>query len=397
MGETSTNPQLSATPTQLDSQQIFVNTILSELDLYREKLLRNVNFTGIYIGGGTPTSLEPSALNNLLKGLILRTGSDLTEFTIESSPDTLLDDKGRERLKILRENGIDRLSIGIQSLDDRILKQENRYSKNRGYSSEQAQQIIKKALEYFNHVNLDFIYGFQNQAIDSVISDLQLATKLGVQSITTYPLRPHQKDRYPNESVDGRKFRKMPNDFPDEDKVLKTRSKITEFLENRSYHQKINNWFTLGDIVHKAQEQRWKDRIDRIGIGPSAYSDTKNFVWKNYPTKRFEPMEQWASRVKASELPIATHHQINPEENLRKDIVYGIKIAEGVDFNHLNKKYEINFLEKFKKETGLLQKYGLINIEDNRLKLSKTGTLLAETVTKAFYSDECKRTMGYTI
>ena len=83
------------------------------------------------------------------------------------------------------------------------------------------------------------------------------------------------------------------------------------------------------------------------------------------------------------------------EENFHKDIIYGIKIAEGVDINYLSKKYGVNLLDKFKKEIRLLQKHELINMKDDKLKLSKMGNLLAETVAKVFYSDECKRVMGY--
>lgn len=154
----------------------YFRALREELLIYGDK---GYNFGGLYAGGGTPTIL----IDELAETVALaRKTFSIREVSVETNPNHLTEDN----LQILREMGVNRLSVGIQSFDDRLLKEMERYDKY-GSGEEIADRLIK-ALGRFDTLNADMIFNFPSQTLESLKSDLDILTKTGVDQVTYYPL-----------------------------------------------------------------------------------------------------------------------------------------------------------------------------------------------------------------
>ncbi len=374
-------------------KQEFVDLLLKEQKLLNETpLLRDSTITGIYFGGGTPTELNSDLLKRLVNELMENINHFYPkEVTIEVSPDSIVHKDGRKKLEICKEAGVDRLSFGVQTFNDSILRDQKR-----GHSEKDAEETARIAFEYFDHVNIDLIYGFPGQTLEIWENDLSKAVESKASSITLYDLRIYPKDRYHINPYLLKLFSGNSSKFPDEERRLLMRIMGELFLCQNGYEQKINNWFTKG-VSHKAQYNRWKTkeknnnilRVSRDGFGSSTYKDHEEFVYSNYL------WPEWREHLKRGDLPHNAGMEVTSDERLRRDIIYGIKITEGIDISLLTKKYGTNPLDYFKKEIEILRKHNIIEADNSSLRLSRAGRYVAETAAKAFYSNECKRAMGF--
>ena len=152
----------------------YINELLKEIDSYKLE-----NLETIYVGGGTPSSLSLELLELLLKKIQPLLKSEY-EFTFECN----FENTSLEKLILLKKYGVNRLSFGVQSLDNDILKSLNRY-----HTRENVIDIISKAKEIgFNNINIDLIYGLPNVDSNKLQNDLEEFIKLDIQHISTYSL-----------------------------------------------------------------------------------------------------------------------------------------------------------------------------------------------------------------
>ena len=161
---------------QLDT---WIDRIKMEIDIYKKILdLRQITFKALSIGGGTPTLLNPDRLEKLYNMLYNSFNIEADMNTIEASPDTLSESK----MKALRNLGVNRISIGIETFDSNILKLENRII------HPFPKQVISEARRYFSHVNVDLLYGLKRQTGDTLLEDVNTTAQCGATSITIYSI-----------------------------------------------------------------------------------------------------------------------------------------------------------------------------------------------------------------
>ena len=211
-----------------------------DASLYLEKLEKeikdryaNEKIKTLYIGGGTPSSLDFSLLKRLLEITKIFSLEDNYEFTFEANPENL----DNAKLKLLQEYGVNRLSIGIESSNKKYLKVLNRY-----HSFEDAKKIVKLAKENgFSNINVDFMYGFADQTLEEVIEDLQNIISLDVPHISVYSLIIEEHTKL---YID--KYQKT-----DEDTEYLMYNKITELMNRSNY---IN--YEFSNYAQKGYESR---------------------------------------------------------------------------------------------------------------------------------------------
>ncbi len=162
-----------STPYQKDIADCYIKTLCKKLEKINNKFLT------IYIGGGTPSVLDKELLGRLLKSLKKVIGKDC-EFTIEANPESLDEDK----IKIFRDYGINRISIGVQSLRDEKLNKLRRV-----HSAAQARKAVALAKKSgFKNISIDLIFGVWQESLESWQSELKEAVKLGATHISVYSL-----------------------------------------------------------------------------------------------------------------------------------------------------------------------------------------------------------------
>lgn len=344
----------------------YIETIVMEAG----KRAKDLEPDTVYIGGGTPSLLSSSQLSSLLSGLKGNCfgKSPPAEFTIESNPGTVSFDK----LKLLHDLGIDRLSIGAQSFDDVELKLLGRI-----HTSKQIYEAYEAAKNAgFMNINLDLIFALPGQSLDSWKKTLNKAIDLGPEHISAYNLLIEEGtpfyDKYgiyPNNSV--RAYCNTP--LPDNDLEYEMYKGTIDILKSCGYdHYEISNFAKPGfECRHNINY--WKSG-DYIGIGLSAASHING--------QRYENTKDLDGYLKD---PLKSQKTANTrKEEISETIFMGLRLLEGIDLNDFKKRFGNNLEEIFKKEISVLMKNGLVLIDNGKMRLTEKGLFLGNSVFEYF-------------
>lgn len=306
----------------------------------------------LYLGGGTPSLLKPKQVEKILSPFNI---SAETEITMELNPEHI----DKKYLSDLKKIGINRLSIGCQSFDEKILK-----LIGRKHSPNDVEFVVKTAQDCgFENISLDFIYGLPDQTIDSFLKDLESAKNLDIQHISLYGLKIEENCYF---------FKNPPKNIADEDlqadMYLGAISALSDFE-----HYEISNFAKKG--FHSRHNLNYWNNANYYGFGVAAhgyvgkirYSNQENI--KNYLKNPIE---------KKSE------HLLTPQEELEEEIFLGFRKLSGIDTEKINKKFDIDFEKKY---SNILKKYqmsGHINKTKSGYCLSDNGILLSNLILSEF-------------
>lgn len=326
----------------------FVSTCNIKLELgYLIALLKEIdtNYQGnplktLYFGGGTPSILPIEHVRKIFNKFYFE---DNPEITFELNPENA----SLDYLTSLKEVGINRLSIGIQTFNDNILK-----LIGRRHSSEQAKTAIKLAQNAgFKNISLDFIYGLPEQTLQDFENDLEIAKNLNIQHISLYGLK------IEDNSVFGKK---TPQNLPDDDLQADMYLKAIETLKEFE-HYEISN-FAIKGFESKHNLNYWNNN-HYYGFGCGAHGYENSMRYANC----FEIH-------KYIENPLTKDfgHFETEKEKLEEEIFLGFRKAEGININDINSKFNIDFEKKY--ET-ILKKY----LKTEHLQKTEKGYALTDT------------------
>ena len=246
------------------NQSELVDSVLNEISLRARKL--ELKIETIYLGGGTPTALSPKNLETLLNGINKTIdSSNLTEWVIEANPSTF----DLNKAKIIRNNGVTRVSLGIQSWDPSTLK-----TLGRDHAPDEAEEsfeILRSCK--FKNLNIDLMFSVPGQSLETWNSDLQRTIEMKPDHISAYNLN-YEEDTEYFEKLKNGEF----NEDPEKDgKLFKLAMKV---LRGSGYeHYEISNYALPG---HQSEHNKanWSG-ADNIGIGPGAFSTVHGKRWRN--------------------------------------------------------------------------------------------------------------------
>lgn len=222
---------------------------------YKQEEIRTV-----YIGGGTPSSLSLEQLQKLFSIIKRLNLVGLEEFTFECN----LEDISEDKMIFLKENGVNRLSIGVESFQDEILR-----FLERSYTSEEILGRIKLAKKYFENINIDLIYAVPNQSLDLLKKDIKSVLSLGVKHISTYSLMIEENTKLSVCSVDT-----ISSDL-DSDMYFLIHD---ELIKNGYEHYEISNYSVEG-YQSKHNNVYWQnDRYYGFGLGASGYISNTRYT-----------------------------------------------------------------------------------------------------------------------
>lgn len=351
----STNPQLIG---QL------IEMIGVELEMRKDFLPQNIPVKTIYFGGGTPSLLEVRHLDSIINSISKHYALDLEEFTLEANPDDL----DREKLKELKNLGIDRLSIGIQSFDARVLKFYNRVHNE--HEALQAVDLAKWA--GFEKLSIDLIYGFPFEGHSIWKRDLSQALSLDPGHISSYALTIEPKTAFGNWIKKG-KFQEASEDFQAEQFEI-----LIEAMEKSNYIQyEISNFGKEGHFaIHNTNY--WK-AMPYLGIGPSAHSFDGKERGFNIPNN-----VKYIKMLKEGVLPYEADG-LSGEELANEYILTSLRTIWGLSLAHLQINYGIDLLDLKK---GLIQQLSaedMICIHSHHIYLTNKGRLLADSISASLF------------
>jgi len=317
-------------------------------------------FDTVYIGGGTPSLLSPQQLESILKRV--RKNFDLIsdpEITIETNPADL----DQSFLESIREIGINRINIGVQSFDEKILN-----FLGRRHSVKQAISAVEASRKAgFHNIGLDLIYGVPEQDINSWLDTLKQAVAFSPEHISCYQLTLEAKTHL------GMRCQAGEFSLPGEELQYEFFMKTSEFLEETGYiHYEVSN-FTRGTEYTSRHNQKYWDHSPYLGLGPTAHSFQPNRRWWNHPS-----LDQYLAAINAGNLPIE-ETEILTMEQLRLEALYlGLRTKKGVCLQDFKNQYDYDLFTEKKKTLAKLKEEGFISIEDGYLYPTQTGLAIAD-------------------
>lgn len=331
----------------------YVDALVCELESQRSTLYAPLST--IYFGGGTPTLLEPKHFEiilNTLDSRKLKVDSRAEEITIEANPGTV----DKEYLAELRKLGINRISFGVQSFNDKHLQLLGRI-----HDSKQIYLAVEDARSAgFDNISLDLIFAIPNQTLEEWKEDLKAAVSLCPEHVSTYNLQIEENTKL----FDLVTHYSLPVTSQDLDADM---FEFTiDYLSANGYkHYEISNFAKPGfECKHNINYWMMKNWL---GIGAGAHSHVNGMRWANTNS-----IEEYINSRPASRI---THHDSSRTTHQREAIFMGLRLLDGLDKNKF---------KGFESEVADLKKDGLLEELDNKLRLTKKGLFLGNLVFEKF-------------
>ncbi|MBF0559966.1 MAG: radical SAM family heme chaperone HemW [Nitrospirae bacterium] len=337
-----------------DEIKEYAVALLDEMALRREVAgdLRTV-----YLGGGTPTLFSAEEVSALLSGareiFSIVQGA---EITIEANPGTITD----RQLAGLREAGINRISIGMQSLSGREL-----CTLGRSHNAEDALSAVKSARQAgFDNISLDLIYGIPGQNMEVWQDTMLRALELLPEHISAYELTPEENTRLHTRLANG--FYEL----PEEQLVIGMYYEAVRMMQSHGYrHYEISNFAKPGcESIHNLN---YWDRGEYLGIGAAAHS----FV-NGMRTGNKRDIARYMESVKNEVMPVDEEIYVTEQDAFREMIFLGLRKTEGIDLDTIAE----SGMSLKKSAVDELAGHGLIEIKDNRLRLTTKGLVMSSEV-----------------
>lgn len=341
--------------------------LVQEINRFKEKFpeIKNKMITSFYIGGGTPTLMSKEQLRKIIGAFEDCKFSDGCEKTIEGTPDTL----SKGKVQDIQKAGFNRVSMGIQTLDEEKLS-----SYQRDHKKEDSLKALGVLLQNKIRTNIDLIYGFPDQTIESVLNDIDTIINIngGPSSITLYRLRLTRIGD--DETPVMKDYKRNPDKFPTQVETYKMKLAAAELLKEKGYIEGPIGWFHKKGEPIKVYEDRWKKQIPLFGFGWKAYSYSQNMQCQN--EKDFDMYHYYVESRK--ELPIYCGEILN--DKAKKKLAFFMK--HGEPFVLEQSEYEaLKILIDEMAEKGFID----INENGNKLvSLTKSGNILVEEILSSF-------------
>ncbi|MEG0732965.1 MAG: radical SAM family heme chaperone HemW [Vagococcus sp.] len=342
----------------------YIEALIKEITLTREKYPSEDTET-IYIGGGTPTSLSAHQLDILLKGIRETLPFDeKNEFTVEANPGDLT----LEKLRVLQNYGVNRLSMGVQSFDDRLLKKIGR--KHTAQDVYDTMKIFEAA--NFNNVSIDLIFALPNQTLENFEDTLNKALALDLPHYSMYSLILENKTMFYNWARQGRLH--LPGIDVEGDMFELAIDKMTK--AGRKQYE-VSNFAKPGKESQHNLIYWNNEHYYGLGAGASGYLG--NIRYKNHG-----PIQHYLKPLKENKLPTITVEELTLENQMEEEMFLGLRKTEGVSIQKFEKKFNHSLESVYGNVVKQLITDGLLEQNDEWLALTSKGLILGNDVFKEF-------------
>lgn len=352
-----------------DFSKVFIKN--QPVDAYLQALIREISLadTGklrtLYIGGGTPTALSADQLNYLLSHLqeILDL-TEIEEFTIEANPGDL----DAEKIKVLKKSAVNRVSLGVQTFNDKHLKRIGRsHNEAQIYDNIEALKVAG-----FDNISIDLIYALPGQTMEDVKENVEKALSLDIPHLSLYSLILEHHTVFMN------KMRRGKLNLPTEDLEAEMFDYIISELEKNGFeHYEISN-FTKPGMESRHNLMYWNnDEYYGFGAGASGYVNGVRY-------RNRGPIQHYLRALAEEDHARLSEEVLTKNEMMEEEFFLGLRKKSGVSIARFEEKFQENFEDRYGKIVDELTSDGLVQITEGRLRMTKKGLFLGDTVAEKF-------------
>ena len=318
-----------------------------------EKELKNYKIGGlntIYIGGGTPTALEDDLFEKLLK-IVHIYAIGVKEYTVEANPESLSESK----IKLLKQYGVNRISLGVQSTDNKVLK-----AINREHDYEDVKRAISCLQQYgIKNINVDLILGLPHSSKSLLLKDLENLTSLGIKHISCYGLTIH-----PHTVLYNQGFKEL-----EDDQMRELYDLVSNYLKDKGFiHYEVSNWALKGyESQHNLTYWRNKEYYG-CGLGAAGYID--HIRYKNTVNLDKYLKDDY----------LGEKEELTLKDKYNYEIMLALRsIYAGLDFKKIKEEYGVDLTEKM----DVIEKFideGYLGLSDGVLTATYEGMMILDTI-----------------
>ena len=358
----------------------YIEYLKKEIDILADHIDTNREVIQFHFGGGTPTFYKAFELDEI----VTYVKSKFTNWSSEAEISCEIDPRffNEEQMKVFQKHGFNRISFGVQDLDDKVQKEIHRV---------QSLQLTKNAVELarkygINSINTDFIYGLPYQTLETFKATLELSTELNPDRVAVFNYA-----HVPWLMKTMRKFDETT--LPTPDVKLQIFQYTIDFFEKHGYKMVGMDHFAKpedelfgaiqkGELHRNFQGYTTKGGSNLVGIGLTSIGEGSRYYAQN--TK---DMKVYEEALDAGRLPFERGVNLNDDDFLRKAVIMELMANFSIDMKRVEEEHNIQFDEYFADALEALKEFeeaDLVTIESGKISVSTTGTLLIRNIAMPF-------------
>lgn len=357
----------------------YIKYIKNEIDLLRQYLNPDRKVAQLHWGGGTPTSLTPEEIDSLMKYI-----HQSFQFKKDAEIGCEIDPRGltKDHLVSLRENGFNRISMGVQDFNEKVQKYVNRIQPD-----EMTTKVVNWVKELgFKSINLDLMYGLPFQTIQTFEETLAKTIKLSPDRLAVFNyahvpwMKKHQALIHPEDLPSAQDklnilkltIEKLTSNgyvFIGMDHFAKPNDDLAIALKNKKLYRNFQGYSTHAGC-------------DLYAFGITSISQLKNIYAQNFKTEK-----DYFKAIDNETLPILKGYRLTDDDQIRRSVIMKLMCDFELNFLEIENEYKINFKEYFKNSINALsamENEGLVEVKDEKIKVSEMGRLLIRNIAMKF-------------
>ncbi len=324
-----------------------------------------IKLSTLFFGGGTPGLANPHNLEKMIKTLAKTAEIDSSlEFSIETTPHAITS----EKLQAWKDMGINRISIGIESLNDSELK-----AIGRDHTRAQALQGLELASSTFDNINVDFMYGLPTQTIESWQTTLNELVSITRENSAVTHVSSYCLELAINSPLLSR-FPRSSQAYPADDNMVEFFEALLKTLTSAGFdHYEVSN-FALPGFACEHNMVYWRN-IPYLAFGVGAHRYVGGVRSANYKS-----LGRYMREYMGDEM----HEVIDDSTRVKEAIMLGLRMRRGIDVLEFEREYGVNLAKDFGRQIAKLESGGFVEFDGRRLRISDAGVFMSNAILSEF-------------
>lgn len=370
---------ITKTKSLAEEVDVYLDYLNREMQLYKEKMgVEKIPSQSILVGGGTPTYLNPSQMQRFMEMIDYHYDLSMcTQFSVEAEPNTIIGEEGLAKLRIMKDFGVDRISMGVQSFDDKILAYMGRGHKHS--ATLEAIDTMRKA--DIENIFIDLIYAYPNQTVEDWARNMMEAVSLDIEGFQLYRLRIKQHGDRKGNII--RQFQRKPDEFADADEILLMKMLGTVIATESGFGEYQARIFAKQEDLMSHYLRDWTNELfDVAGVGVSAWSNLRGVFTLNVGD---QSLQSYYDLIDSGKVAVNRGKIRSRDDEIRRSFLLPLKNIK-VDKQGFLDRTGVSVNSAFHDEIEWLKQHGLAEESNTAVWLTPRGRFFADEVTTQFFN-----------